>query len=91
MEPLGPKEALRRLRSLNGWAIHGKKLVKEFKFEDFAQALAFVNKVGGIAARLDHHPDVQLTYGRVLLEITTHSAGRLTEMDFKLAEAIDGI
>ena len=71
------------------WAIHGKVLAKEYTFKDFHDGLEFVKKVAVIADKQDHHPDVLLSYGSVVLELTTHSKGRLTDKDFKLAAAID--
>jgi len=73
-----------------GWAIAGgKKLEKGFKFPNFKEALAFTNKVGEIAEREGHHPDIQLGWGRVKLEIWTHSVGGLSENDFILAAKVE--
>lgn len=73
----------------NGWKLVGDHLQKEFKFPDFAKALNFTNRVGAIAEKQGHHPDIYLTYGKVRLELSTHSAGGLTENDFILAENIN--
>jgi 4a-hydroxytetrahydrobiopterin dehydratase len=82
-------EAQEMLADLDGWEIHGKILAKEYAFKDFHDGLEFVKKVAVIADKQDHHPDVLLSYGSVVLELTTHSTGRLTDKDFKLAAAID--
>lgn len=58
---------------------------REFRFDDFAQALAFVNRVGELAEAADHHPDIELRYNRVTLRWWTHSAGGITERDRELA------
>lgn len=71
--------------------VGGKHLARTFTFPDFATALAFVNAAGAIAEALDHHPDVQLSWGKVHLEITTHDAGGLTEKDFTFAERVDRV
>lgn len=78
------------LAPLSGWRRAGDEIVCEYKFENFQQALRFVNRVAEIAEALDHHPDI-LLYGwnKVRLSVTTHSAGRLTARDFKLAEHIN--
>ena len=68
--------------------IGGTQLVNDFKFKDFNEALGFVIKVGRIAEKQDHHPDVQLSWGKVGLHITTHSESGLTAKDFKLAQEI---
>lgn len=80
-----------RLAGLKGWKVRGRCLVKLYRFGGFSEGLAFVNRVAKVAERMDHHPDVELTYGGVVLRITTHSIGGLTEKDFLLAEAIDKI
>ncbi len=79
------------LADLDGWEIHGKILAKQYEFKDFKQGLEFVKKVAVIADKQNHHPDALLSYGSVVLELTTHSEGRLTDKDFKLAAAIDKI
>jgi 4a-hydroxytetrahydrobiopterin dehydratase len=86
---LGVAEARVRLRELNGWAIERDRLVKAFGFPDFSSALAFVNRVGEVAEAEDHHPDVALSRGRVVLSLWTHAAGGLTENDFILAAKCD--
>jgi 4a-hydroxytetrahydrobiopterin dehydratase len=65
-----------------------RRLEKSFKFPDFQTALDFTNRVGAIAEEQGHHPDIFLTYGKVRLQISTHSAGGLTENDFILAAKV---
>lgn len=65
------------------------KLTKEFTFKDFNEALAFVNKVGELADKADHHPDIELSWGKVVVNLVTHSEGKITEKDYALAEQID--
>ncbi len=66
-----------------------KELERTFEFDDFTQALDFVNGVAEIAENLDHHPDIDIRWNKVRLIISTHSKGGLTDMDFELAEKID--
>jgi len=74
------------------WKIEdGKKLSKPFIFKNFKEALSFVNQVGALAEQEGHHPDLLLSYGKVLLELFTHKVGGLTENDFILAEKIDAL
>ena len=84
-------EALTRAAADLGhdWTVDGERLRKEFRFPDFARALAFVNRAGEIAERENHHPDLHLSWGKVLVETWTHSAGGLTENDFILAAKIE--
>jgi len=71
------------------WSVANEKLVKRFKFADFAASLNFVNRVGAVAERLDHHPDVLFGWGYAEFFITTHDAGGITARDFQLAKEID--
>jgi 4a-hydroxytetrahydrobiopterin dehydratase len=76
------------LATHDGWAREGTHAItREFKFEDFASALAFVVRLGCLAEKRDHHPDVELGWGRVKVLWTTHDAGGLTKLDLELAEA----
>ena len=74
-----------------GWEEKEDKLVKEFTFPDFKEALAFVNKVGELAEEADHHPEIWFTWGKARIELTTHEADGITEKDHALAEQIDSL
>lgn len=80
------------VRTLGGeWRVVGEHhLEKEMTFPDFAQALAFTNRVGAIAEAEGHHPDIYLAWGKVRITIWTHKADGLTRADFVLAAKIDG-
>lgn len=73
------------------WQEADNKLSKKVKFKDFAEALAFVNKIGELAEAANHHPDISFGWGYVEVTLTTHSEGKVTEKDRKLAEQIDEI
>lgn len=66
-------------------------LSKTFTFPNFVEALAFVNQVGEVAEEQNHHPDIFLTWGKVRVEIWTHTVKGLSEADFVLAAKIDHI
>jgi 4a-hydroxytetrahydrobiopterin dehydratase len=73
-----------------GWNRDGQAITREWKFTDFAAALAFVMQVGEAAQAADHHPDILLHgWNKVRLTLSTHSQGGLTEADFSLAGQID--
>ena len=74
------------------WRREGDEIARDFKFDDFAGAMAFVNRVAEAAEAANHHPDI-LVHGwnRVRLSVTNHSQGGLTEADFSLANTIDGL
>ena len=79
------------MSSLNNWSFEGSAINKIFQFENFKSALEFVNKVGEVAEKHNHHPDIILNYNLVRLSLTTHSATSLTKIDFIVAKEIDGI
>jgi 4a-hydroxytetrahydrobiopterin dehydratase len=95
--PLKRRASAALLRQLGGgWRIaHPRgdsaapRLAKEFATRDFSQALAFVAKVGALADREGHHPDVEFGWGYVRLKIFTHAIGGLSDSDFILAAKID--
>ncbi|MDQ2747504.1 MAG: 4a-hydroxytetrahydrobiopterin dehydratase [Acidobacteriota bacterium] len=86
---LSAEEIAQRLGELKTWATENENLKKRFAFENFAEALAFVNRVGASAEKLDHHPDITFGWGYAEFAITTHDAGGLTHNDFDLAKEID--
>ncbi len=89
--PLKGADIKTLLEKLGGeWmVVNEHHLKKEYAFEDFAQALAFTNRVGAIAEEEGHHPDIHLSWGKVRLKIWTHKIDGLTESDFILAAKAD--
>jgi 4a-hydroxytetrahydrobiopterin dehydratase len=89
----GPLAALlTELGSLsNGWDPAGGKLRKTFTFPDFRSALRFVDQVGAMADEVDHHPDVELSWGKATIQIWTHTVGGLAEIDFVFAARCERI
>lgn len=69
----------------------GKKLERKFKFKDFKEAMVFVNKVADIAESEGHHPDIEISYNKVEIELTTHAIKGLSPNDFILASKIDAL
>jgi 4a-hydroxytetrahydrobiopterin dehydratase len=88
---LTAEEIETRLAELNNWTVSNDKLSKRFEFANFAESLEFVNKVGEIAERLDHHPDILFGWGYAEFFITTHDRGGITDFDFAVAKEIDAI
>ncbi|MFP3045739.1 MAG: 4a-hydroxytetrahydrobiopterin dehydratase [Thermocladium sp.] len=89
MNKLSRNEVLSRARDLEGWLIQDDKLVKEYIFNDFKEAVEYVRSIQPVADSINHHPDICIHYNRVHVELTTHDAGGLTELDFKLASELD--
>jgi 4a-hydroxytetrahydrobiopterin dehydratase len=77
---------------MSEWREEGAELVRDLKFGNFAEAMAFVNRVAEVAEEVNHHPDI-LVHGwnNVRLTLSTHSQGRVTDADHRLAERIDGL
>jgi 4a-hydroxytetrahydrobiopterin dehydratase len=86
---LGEEDIDSRLEQ-SQWRREGDEIVREWRFEDFSQAMQFVNRVAEAAEEANHHPDI-LVHGwnKVRLSLTNHSAGGLTEADFEMAGRID--
>src|SRR3954452_15043400 len=79
-------------RQIPGWeVVNEHHLKRAFKFPDFVSALAFVNKIGEIAEKEGHHPDVYLSWGKVEVTTWTHKIDGLTESDFILAAKIENL
>ena len=90
--PLKGGDLLPYAAQLPHWTIaHEHHVEREFKFPDFATALAFVNRVGAVAEAEGHHPDIELGWGRVAVKIYTHKIDGLTASDFILAAKIDAL
>lgn len=88
--PLAGKELETFAAQVSAWkVINGHHITREFKFSDFVEALAFVNKIGALAEAQGHHPDIFLTWGRVAVTLWTHKIDGLTESDFIMAAKID--
>lgn len=88
---LSKDEVAAKLDKLNGWTFDDDKIEKKFKFENFAESLAFVNKVGEIAEAADHHPDIKFGWGYAEIETTTHDRNGVTDHDLDLASKIDSL
>ena len=72
----------------SGWSCNGNVLERWFEFKEFRDALNFVNRVGELAEAMDHHPEIDIRYRRVRLELMTHSAGGITALDLEFAKKV---
>ncbi len=89
--PLTPAEVSELKKSISaGWVVlENKKIQKEFSFVNFKHTMEFVNSVADLAEEQGHHPDMQVHYGKVIVEFWTHAINGLSENDFIMAARID--
>lgn len=91
MALLGDEEIEARLAERPGWERAGDAIRKSFECGDFVGSVRFVESIVGPAEELNHHPDLEISWDRVTVSISTHSEGGLTEADFELASRIDAL
>ena len=89
MAMLSDQEVQRQLMNLNDWAIEGRAIRKQYTFNDFPAAVAFVSRLVPEAEAADHHPDIVINYRKVTLVYSTHSEGGITQKDFDGAAMAD--
>jgi 4a-hydroxytetrahydrobiopterin dehydratase len=87
--PLSRREAHELAREVPSWKLVDSRLEEEFHFKDFGETMQFVNRVAQVAQEEDHHPDIEISYNKVHLILSTHSIGGLSRNDFIVAAKID--
>ena len=88
-KPLAHEEAMALLTEIPQWTLKDNSIEREFKFKDFREAIAFVNRVADVAEEQGHHPYIYINYNKVRLELSTHKIGGLSNNDFIMAAKID--
>jgi 4a-hydroxytetrahydrobiopterin dehydratase len=91
MDQLSRAEIERELAETPGWELADDSIVRTVELKDFAEAMAFVNRVAEVAEEANHHPDIEIHWNTVTLTQSTHVAGGLTEHDFRLARRINAL
>jgi len=89
MPPVGRKEAEELARQVPSWKLVDSRLEEDFRFKDFDETMQFVNRVAQVAQEEDHHPDIEISYNKVHLTLSTHSIGGLSRNDFIVAAKIE--
>lgn len=89
MPVLTPQEIEAALKRASGWRLEDGKLVRDWRFKDFVEAMAFVNQVASLAETANHHPDIDIRYSNVRLGLTSHDVGGITARDAKMAASIN--
>lgn len=84
-------EIAEQLRTVPGWYCEAGLLCRMYKTDGWPTTLMLVNTIGYLAEAADHHPDVELAYSRVVVKLSTHSAGGITAKDFELARRIEDV
>jgi 4a-hydroxytetrahydrobiopterin dehydratase len=79
------------MKTLNNWILYEDKIKKQFQFKDFSEALAFIVRIGVLAEKQNHHPELHNVYNKVTIALTTHDVGGLSDKDFLLATSIETI
>src|SRR5438046_552793 len=88
-EKLGTEEVEARLAKMEGWTLANGKLHREYKFADFVQAFSFMTAAALTAEAMNHHPEWFNVWNKVTVDLSTHDAGGITELDFKLANKME--
>lgn len=86
---LDTEQLTEALKTLKGWTAEGKLLKKTSKFDTFAEALVYVNRIADLAEAADHHPDITFGWGYADVAFTTHDRGGITDVDVALARQVD--
>ena len=88
---LSANELNQELASLPEWELSDKKLKREFRFDDFSSAFAFMTRAALISEQLNHHPEWCNVYNKVSISLTTHDAGGITALDMEWARKVNGL
>jgi 4a-hydroxytetrahydrobiopterin dehydratase len=88
-KPIQLSEARNKLQEIPGWKLQETAITREYKFKDFVEAMAFVNRIADIANAEDHHPDMYISYNKLKVELSTHKIGGLSMNDFIMAAKIN--
>ena len=89
MEKLTPQQIELALERITDWRLDSDAILRHFVFQDFSQAFAVMTRIALIAEKLGHHPEWRNVYNRLEIRLTTHDVGGLSELDFRMAKAID--
>ena len=90
-EKLSSDEIQTELNKVAGWVIQDAKLDKEFQFSSFIEAFGFMTQLALVAESMNHHPEWFNVYNRVVIDLTTHDAGGISNLDFELASKANNL
>ena len=84
-------EACQRINNIPGWVLKEAVITRSHQFDTFMDGITFINKIANEAEKVNHHPDITISWRNVMLSLTTHDAGGLTEKDFEMAKTINSV
>lgn len=85
------EEIKRGLEQTDGWIYEDGCILRVFQFEDFVQAMGFVNMAADEAEKAQHHPDIDIRYNKVKMALVSHDAAGITDKDFLMAQTLNGL
>jgi len=88
---LSASEIDQALEKLPGWGRRGKAIERVFQFDNFLEAMEFVNKIAVAAEAANHHPDIAISYNKVTLALVSHDSGGVTQRDIRMAGKINDV
>jgi len=91
VKEMSMQEIETNLQKLPGWGLKDGKLHQELKFKNFIQAFGFMAQAAIVAEKINHHPEWSNVYSRVVIDLTTHEAGGISQRDFELAQEMNSI
>lgn len=91
MDKLTDAKIAEHMKSLPDWKLGKDRIKRTFRFKDFVEAFGWMSSVALVAERMNHHPEWRNVWATVEVELSTHDAGGLTELDMKLAAAMDAL
>jgi 4a-hydroxytetrahydrobiopterin dehydratase len=91
MPALTSKQVGVHLKAVPNWSKRAQTILRTFKFEGFLKSMDFVNRIASKAQKLNHHPDINIRFDKVTLQLTTHDEGGITKKDFLLARQCDEV
>lgn len=91
IDKLSPEAIQEALASLTAWGLENGKLHRQITFDDFVSAFGFMTQVALVAEQMGHHPEWSNVYNRVVIDLTTHDAGGISEHDITFARRVDAL
>ena len=91
MIKLSSEAIVNELKNLNGWTVVNNKIHKEFQFDDFNQAFGFMTRAAMHIEKMNHHPEWFNVYNKLIVDLTTHDAGGVTQNDINLAKILNSL